>query len=141
MKIRLRYVAGVVTLLIGLLAAGVVPTRGHWWSRVSTASISYKGKKLPDSKLYVSKDGEYMLILKGVDFMMGPLIIYPKNKRFGLVNGDRYYVLPGCVYASDYPVTVGLAGTEKFATYSKINVGEKRISISFDEAHRVEIDL
>ncbi len=119
----------IILLIAGLLAISVGLTRNRWWIKTNTPKVFFNGEEMPNSELFVSIDGDYLLDVKKGNENLGAYTILKKEKIVGLTSPNELVRLPLCYFIWTYPIPVSPIGTQ--AAYLTAKVEFEKQSVAF----------
>jgi len=122
------YGVAVMIIVLGL----IVSQRAHFWHKVSNAKVNVNGEEKPDSVVYVSRDKDYILLIKqdeGDDILL--YLVYPELKQIGIPEKESEILkLPGYMYTYRYPVKAFLSSGTKVAGGGDMAVEKNKIEFN-----------
>ena len=86
------------------------------WRSISGAQIIYDGNDMPESKLYKSFNGDYVLLIQSDGEEKALYVIRPNEKAVGIQSRIKFSKLPFCLISFEYPVYPITNDSEKGAS-------------------------
>jgi len=132
-------VFSVTVLIVTGCALIAVMTRGHWWKKLSSAQVVYKGQSFPNAGVYRSPNGELLVNLTDVPDERTWFVIYPSEKKVGLPNPRHFLLLPGYAYSRYESPPVVFMKSAKAETDPKVAVSQNSVEFTALRDGRVQI--
>jgi hypothetical protein len=136
----MKVISLIAIALVLILVAFLLTTRNHWWREIPV-KVFVDGKELPQSNVYVSRDGDFIVLLKESDEEIGLYLVHPKINKIGIESRSKFFKLPLYMYSRDYPVQSALSGTDKFARDPKLIIEPKHIEFVVSTDHKVSLEF
>lgn len=119
-----------VFLIAGLLATSIGLTKNHWWIRTKTPKVFFNGEEMPDSEVFVSINGDYLLDVKKDNKNLGAYTILKNEKIVGLTSPNELVRLPWCYFVWTDPIPVSPIGTQAAYLTAKVKFEDQRITFT-----------
>ncbi len=118
-----------VLLVLGLLVIGIGLTRNHWWLKTNTPKVFFNGEEVPDSKVFTSVDGDYLLSVRRDNKSLGAYTILRNEEKVGLTSANEFVKLPWCYFVWTYPIPISPISSQ--AAYLTAEVKFENQSVTF----------
>ena len=86
------------------------------WYKLSGAQIIFDGNAVPESTLYKSFNGDYVLLIQYDGEEKALYVIRPSEKAVGIQSRIKFSKLPFCLISFEYPVYPIISDSEKGAS-------------------------
>lgn len=129
-----------LAFIAALIAVFLIVSAPHWWEKVSTVRITYRGQP-SDSELYRYQDGSLLVALEEVGYTA--IYIIKPAKVVGMPNTSNFFRLPGYLYSRSVPPPViPLNGTEAKMNNFDANLvmGSQHLEFTSLQGGRVRVD-
>lgn len=138
MKRYLYFIAGffIVSLVLFFMIS-----RNHWWFQTSHPKVFYKDEPAPESEVFESREGDYMVNIIQAKKPLGGYVISRSEKAVGIDSPNDSIKLPWCYFVWDYPIEFSRAGTEAIYPYAKINFDGDQVTFTLRDDEKVRIEF
>lgn len=113
-------------------------TADLWWKMLGQARITHHGQPSDNSRVYRSRDGDLLVIVKaeGGETMY---VILTLNQMVGKADDSNFILVPGFAYSRNVPPSFVLMNTAKVEVDPQLIVHEQLIEFTPLEQGRIRV--